>query len=90
MNMPGFTAEASLGPTMDHYGSVAVSGGPQGAVLPMQRLGALFREFRCCQFIQGRFRCTSRLVRPWESCRCIRTQFGPFILCDPLVATADF
>jgi hypothetical protein len=37
MNMPGFDAELSLGPTMDIYRGKAVSGGlGMGEVLPMQ------------------------------------------------------
>lgn len=91
MNLPGFTAESSLGPAMGHYGG-AMSGSSGAGVLPMQlsHLDSIFGEIRCCQFINGRFRCVSRPRRPWENCRCVRTNFGPFIICEPLVAQADF
>lgn len=42
MNMPGFDAESSLGPTIGRYRGKAVSGGlDAGGVLPMQEFLAL-------------------------------------------------
>lgn len=92
MNLPGFTAESSLGPAMGQYGGATMSGSSGAGVMPMQfgPLDSIFGVFRCCQFINGRFRCVEQRRRPWENCRCIRTNFGPFIICEPLVATAEF
>ena len=92
MNLPGFTAEASLGPAMDHYGGATIPGRSGGGVLPVQlsRLGSLFGQIRCCQFINGKFRCVSEVRRPWESCRCVRTIGGPVIICQDMVNQANF
>lgn len=92
MNLPGFTAESSLGPAMSHYGGMTLSVTSGGGVLPMQfsHLDSIFGTLRCCQFINGRFRCVSKVNLPWENCRCVRTSFGPVILCEPLIAQADF
>ena len=92
MNLPGFTAESSLGPATGHYGGATISGSSTVGVLPMQfsNLDSIFGIIRCCQFINGRFRCVTRRARPWENCRCIHTIGGPFIKCGPLVAQADF
>ena len=89
MNMPGFTAESSLGPALDHYGGATMSGTSGGGVMPTQFIIRPFEVFRCCQFIGGRFRCVSRQRLPWESCRCIRTLTGPFITCESLIFQAD-
>lgn len=91
MNLPGFTAESSLGPAMGQYGGATMSGSSGAGVLPMQR-GSLeikplqFQIFRCCQ---PGFGCVSQRRWPWERCRCIRSLTGPIILCDGLTL-ADF
>jgi hypothetical protein len=92
MKLPGFTAESSLGPALGHYGGATMSGSSGAGVLPMQftNFESIFGVIRCCQFINGRFRCVTRPRRPWENCRCVRTVGGPFIICEPLVAQADF
>ena len=91
MNLPGFTAESSLGPAMGQYGGATMSSSG-GGVLPMQfsRLDSIFGVFKCCQFINGKFHCVSQPRRPWESCRCVRTPWGPFIICQDMVNQADF
>jgi hypothetical protein len=55
LNVPGFTAEASLGPASGSYNGLAVHDGSRGTrVVPMQgfrgfgRLGGIFPTIQCC------------------------------------------
>ena len=93
MNLPGFTAESSLVPAMGHYGG-ATKSGTGGGVLPMQlrasrqtidQLRRLY-EFQCCQWINNRMKCVSKLNFRGENCACERGPLGPWIRCgDPLI-----
>jgi hypothetical protein len=96
MRLPSFAAEASLGQTRITYRGVAAFGANAAGPLSMQQFAGRINPwptFRCCGWSQllHRFICTSRSVRPWEQCRCVRTSSGPVILCDDIViAQADF
>jgi hypothetical protein len=96
MRLPGFDAETSLAPASGIYRGMA--GGPaSGGVLPMQfdsALGALqgrWPVYRCCGWSAWlqRYVCVSRVRRPWESCTCTRTPYGPIITCSPGELTTE-
>ncbi len=93
MNIPGFNAEASLGPTMGKYQGKAVFGRFDGGsiahaqvVLASPLLNPNLRwpyydaVFRCCQ---PGFVCDVRYYRwsPFVRCKCYRTPYGPFAIC---------
>jgi len=88
MNLPGFTAESSLGPAMGHYAGAAISGTSGTRVVPTQLFvapGRWTREFECCRFIFGKNLCVKKFVLPWENCRCGESFFGgPVIDCSPV------
>jgi hypothetical protein len=96
--VPGFQAEASLGPAWGRYRATAAFGAPRAAggvsmqgwptaVTPSLGLGIdLFPPIRCCRFVPkwGRFFCVERRASPLEQCRCTQDFFGfPIILCRP-------
>jgi len=96
--LPGFHAEASLGPprgsyrAMTSFGAVRSADGLSMQASPTALAPALGRGFdlfppmRCCGYVPmlHRFVCTERRVSPLEQCRCVRDSFGfPFILCLP-------
>ena len=92
MNIPQFNAEASLGPAMGVYRGNNVFGGSGSfQILPSQTPNFQVNRFpvmRCCGYVQwlGRFVCTSRSPRIFETCECIRSPDGfPFILCRDIV-----
>ena len=84
MNLPGFTAEASLSRTTNNYQKnavFAVSGGVE--VLPMQQFtlapiatqrlgwhGPWERPLTCCEWFEGRPYCSTTWVPIWENCYC--------------------
>ena len=83
MNLPGFTAESSLGPAMGNYGGATISGTSRGGVVPSQRLmvapGLLrTRVMRCCVVIGGKPECHVREVLRWQNCRCEKG----LVVCD--------
>jgi hypothetical protein len=91
MNLPQFSAAASLGPTSGIYRG-RIAGGSVGAgdVLPMQGFpttSAIGRFHlpteRCCEYAPclGWVVCTSRLQSPFEQCICKSTCYGPVFLC---------
>jgi hypothetical protein len=93
MNMPGFDAEASLGPTRGIYrGSVDFGGLGTGEV-SMQQFGApsfaeRFSEtIRCCRYspLLHRVVCVERTVSPAARCEC---REGPIIICHRPVFSA--
>jgi hypothetical protein len=96
--IPGFQAEASLGPPRGSYRATAGLGASRAAdglsmqasptaLAPAQGLGVdLFPPIRCCGYVPTlhRFVCTTRRASPLEQCRCTRDFFGyPIILCRP-------
>jgi hypothetical protein len=101
MTMPGFTAEASVGPAIGVYWTrVAFGRAGVAEVLPMQGFPASAEltpaqlidwppplQIRCCQWspMLGRHVCTSRVQPPGYNCECIRTEDFPFIVCKPQV-----
>jgi hypothetical protein len=98
MNMPGFDAESSLGPTMGVYRGKAGFGGVGMGDVSMQQLGTAsflggFGITRtCCGYstLLHRFVCTTRIVSPLEQCECRRDFFGhPVILCRPPVLSPE-
>lgn len=98
MNIPGFTAEASLGPTIGIYRRKAVFGGVRMGEVSMQQFGASsflgrFGEtMRCCGYSTWlhRFVCTMRIVLPLEQCECQQDFFGhPLIICSSPVLSPD-
>lgn len=89
MNLPGFRAEASLGPAGTTY-RTAGRGLDAGGVSPAQqfRVGHFLVTKRCCQYVPslGRFVCVERRHQPWVQCQCHNAMFGPFITCkDPVI-----
>ena len=99
MNMPGFTAESSLGSSIGSYRATAVfgaSGAADGlsmqaspmALTPSLGFGIdLFPPIRCCRFapMLHRFVCAERRASPLEHCECFSGAFGPIIICHPSV-----
>ncbi len=98
--IPGFSAEASLGPTMGKYqGSTVFSSSGAGEVLPMQGLtGARIptqnlvwpwekRVWCCVPDWLGRPRCTYYYVPVWYDCTVQYTPFACWICHPPVVAT---
>lgn len=93
MNMPGFNAESALGPTMSIYQGMVGGSGASKDEVSMQQLGAssipgrFGATMRCCGYstLLRRFVCTTQTVSPFEQCECLRTPFGPIILCQPPV-----
>jgi hypothetical protein len=92
MSMPGFTAEASLGPSIGRYcgGTAFPRGSIAGDVVPAQFLAPMlssidlgswlnrFPPMRCCRYVPilGRFVCVSQRVSPLEQCSCESDYFG--------------
>ena len=101
MNMPGFHAEASLGPTTGTYrGRTAYSGSGKGDVSMqlfrassfLSRFGRFGVTIRCCGFskVLHRFVCTTQTVSPFERCTCEVDALGhPFVICSPLVLSPE-
>jgi hypothetical protein len=92
MNLPQFSAEASLTPPSAVYRNNAIFGGATAASVSPAQFGIVGFPMRCCGYstLLHRFFCVTRNVRPWENCRCEHGYFGdPVILCKPLVATAE-
>lgn len=98
MNIPGFNADLSLGPTMGIYRGNAAFGGSGRGEVSMQQFGAssFLGRFgvtkRCCGYSTWlhRFVCTTRIVSPLEQCECQRDFFGhPVIICHPPVLSPD-
>lgn len=96
MNMPGFGAEASLGPAAGTYRGRTIRGGSGTGDVSMQFFGASSFASRfgftikCCGYstLLRRFVCTSRSVSPLENCECQQDIFGhPLIFCRPPVAS---
>ncbi len=92
MNIPQFNAEASLGPAVGVYrGNTVFGESGSFQILPSQTPNLQFNRFpvmRCCGYVRslGRFVCTSRSTRIFETCECIRSPDGfPFILCRDIV-----
>ena len=99
MNMPGLTAEASLGPATGRYCSNAGSGGSRAVeVLPMQEFTDVIvtgypcrqpwqpwlMSVPCCRYLPtDRLYCTCTTYPVWYQCRNI-TPWGPAcFLCYP-------
>lgn len=95
MNIPGFDAESSLGPTMGIYRGKAVFGRFGTVAVSMQQFGTFPGGFgetmRCCGYssLLHRFVCITRTVSPLEQCECRRNSFGPYIICRPPIASPD-
>jgi len=98
MNMPGFDAESSLGPTTGIYRGKAVFGRLGAGEVSLQQFGAssFLGRFgvtkRCCGYstLLHRFVCATRIVSPLEQCECQRDFFGhPVIICRPPVFSLD-
>ena len=92
MNMPSFTAEVSLGPSMNTYrgrSPSSKSGAMQVTPSQIWRGLDIFPLMRCCGYVPslGRFVCTSQRTHPLQNCECKRTLDGyPSILChDPVL-----
>lgn len=100
--IPGFTAEASLGPTIDKYqGSTVFGSSGAVEVLPMQEFAAApiptqdllwsppwEKRVPCCVPDQfGRPRCTYYYVPVWYSCEVFYTPFACWVCHPPVVAT---
>lgn len=93
MNMPGFDAESSLGPTMGLYRGKAFFGRLGTSEISMQQfglppVGRFGVTIRCCGYSTWLHRlvCTTRVVSPLEQCGCERDFFGhPVIICRPPV-----
>jgi hypothetical protein len=91
MNMPGFDAEASLGPTRGIYRGSADFGGLGTGEVSMQQFGAssfagrFGVTIRCCRYstFLHRYVCIERTVSPFEQCECTGGGFGPIIICHP-------
>ena len=95
MNVPGFTAEASLSRSTNPYQKSAVFGSSGGVeVLPMQEFtvaaiaaqrlgwhGPFERPLTCCRSFEGRPYCSTTWVPIWENCHC---EFGAPV-CRPPV-----
>lgn len=99
MNIPGFNAESSLGPTIGIYaGKIGFGGSGRGEV-SMQQFGGSFFDglfgtpLRCCKADDGTrpLFCRTRIVFPTERCRCGHDFDGfPIFLCSsPLAHTAS-
>jgi hypothetical protein len=98
MNVPGFTAEASLRRTMGKYQGNAVFGS-SGAigVLPMQAFTAAHVEMQnlwrppfgkkvwCCFNFLGLPRCTYTYVPIWYACDVLYSDGLPCMYCHPPV-----
>jgi hypothetical protein len=90
VNIPGFTAESSLGPTKGIYRGKNGFGGSVMGQLSMQQLrGSFFGErvgtrLTCCS-ADFHF-CTTRNVFPFERCKCGHDFDGfPIFICQPPV-----
>jgi hypothetical protein len=90
MNMPGFDAESSLGPTIGIYrGTTAIGRLQMDEVTPSQNLDSSFfrfgRSITCC--LVGRHPpCVTFVVPVFLNCEC---QFGAPV-CAPLVVNRSF
>jgi hypothetical protein len=103
MNMPGFDAESSLGPTIGTYRGRAVFGGLGTSEVSMSQfdisslnpsLKTRFWRFTmtCCGYstLLHRIVCTTSDVSPFEQCECQRGYYGdPVIICRPPVFSPD-
>jgi len=90
MNMPGFDAESSLGPTIGLFRGKAGFGGSSMGELFMQQFRSSFFGGRfgtpltCCS-ADSHF-CTTRTVSPFERCKCGHGFDGePIFICSPPV-----
>lgn len=91
MNMPGFNAESSLGPTMGTYwGDPQFSASATGEVSMQQFRSSFFGgrfgiRLTCCKADDGTrpLFCRTRTVLPFEQCRCGHDFDGfPIFLCS--------
>jgi hypothetical protein len=88
--LPGFQAEASLGPPRGRYRATTDFGASRAGLSMQASPTAVwgFPPIRCCGYVPmlHRFVCTTRSASPLEQCRCTRDFFGfPIILCRPPV-----
>ena len=91
MNMPGFTAEASLGPAKGKYqGNAIFDSSGAVRVLPMQESTAASivtqwgRRVWCCSYdSSGKPRCTYYTVPFWYWCRIVYNPLPCFICYPP-------
>ena len=94
MNMPGFDADLSLGPTIGIYGGNVVSSKLDvGGVSMQQFRGSFFggrfgTPLMCCS-ADSHF-CITRNVFPFERCKCGQDFDGaPIFICRPPVFSPD-
>ncbi len=90
MNIPGFNATSSLGPTIGLFRGKAGFGGSGMGVLSMQQFrsslfdGRFGTPLRCCS-ADSHF-CITRNVFPFERCKCGQDFDGaPIFICRPPV-----
>ncbi len=94
MNMPGFTAEASLRPTIGKYQGNTVFGGSGAAqILPMQELTIApnlvwprpwEKLVPCCFYdYSGKPRCSYHPVPLWYWCERLPTELTCFVCYPP-------
>ena len=78
LNMLGFTAELSLGPSMNIYRKQVAFGGSSQSKVYLQQFSASFNfenllpRIRCCRRdpISYQFVCFEKAYFPWENCYC--------------------
>jgi hypothetical protein len=99
MNMPQFTAEASLGSSANRYRTTIRLGDADNGEVSMQQFSGfqfdhIFgTKLTCCKADDGTrpLFCRTRIVFPFESCSCAHDFDGfPIFNCSSLIALPRF